>query len=100
MAEPIRINPDVLREVAAGHEEVARIVEAAREHGGDILAAVQSLGPIMHEVKAAVADLLVERDNALAQHASRHRTASTDLRAAAHTYTDLDDQNAEQIRQV
>jgi hypothetical protein len=100
MAEPIRINPDVLREVAGGHDEVAGIVEAARERGGDIWAAVQSYGPIMHEVKAAVSDLLAERDDALAEHAARHRNASTDLRVAARTYTDVDDQNAEQIRQV
>jgi hypothetical protein len=100
MAEPIRINPDVLREVASGHEEVARIVEAARERGGDILAAVQSYGPIMHEVKAAVSDLLAERDTALAEHATRHRTAGTDLRVGADTYTDVDDQNAQQIRDV
>jgi Excreted virulence factor EspC, type VII ESX diderm len=100
MAEPIRINPDVLREVAGGHDDVARMVEAARQRGADILAAVQSYGPIMHEVKAAVSDLLAERDTALAEHASRHRNAGTDLRVAAHTYTDVDDQNAEQIRQV
>ena len=46
MTEPIRINPQVLREVAGGHDEVASIVEAARERGGDILAAVQSLSLI------------------------------------------------------
>ena len=100
MTEPIRIDPDVLHEVASGHDEVARIVEAARDRGGDILAAVQSYGPIMYEVKAAVSDLLVERDNALAEHALRHRNAGTDLRAAAHTYTDVDDDNAQQIGQV
>ena len=100
MTEPIRIDPQVLREVASGHEEVAGIVEAARERGADILAAVQSYGPIMHEVKAAVSDLLAERDNALAEHASRHRNAGTDLRVAAHTYTDVDDDNAQQIGQV
>ena len=100
MAEPIRIDPDVLREVASGHDEVARIVDAARDRGGDILAAVQSYGPIMHEVKAAVSDLLADRDTALAEHASRHRNAGTDLRAAAHTYTDVDDDNAQQIGQV
>lgn len=100
MAEPIRINPDVLHEVASGHDEVARMIDAARERGGDILAAVQSYGPIMHEVKAAVSDLLAERDNALAEHALRHRNAGEDLRVAAHTYTDVDDDNAQQIRQV
>lgn len=100
MTEPIRINPQVLREVASGHDEVARMVEAAREHGGDILAAVQSYGPIMHEFKAAVGDLLLDRDNALAEHASRHRIASDELHRAAHTYTDVDDRNAQQIRQL
>ena len=54
----------------------------------------------MHEVKAAVSDLLVDRDNALSEHASRHRIASADLHRAAHIYTDVDDQNSEQIRQV
>jgi len=100
MDEPIRINPDVLREVADGHDEVARMVEAARERGADILAAVASYGPIMHEVKAAVSDLMVERDTALSEHATRHRNAGTDLRAAAHSYTDVDEDNAQQIRNV
>jgi len=100
MTEPIHIDPQVLREVAAGHEEVARMVEAARDRGGDILAAVQSLGPIMHEVKAAVSDLLVERETALTDHAIRHRNASTELVAASHSYTDLDEQNRQQIRDI
>jgi hypothetical protein len=100
MSEPIRISPQVLREVAGGHDEVARIVDAARDRGADILAAVQSYGPIMHEVKAAVADLLAQRDAALADHASRHRTASDDLQRAAHLYTDVDDDNAGRIQQL
>ncbi|KPN56038.1 type VII secretion target [Mycobacterium intracellulare] len=100
MTEPIHIDPQVLREVAAGHEEVARIVEAARDRGGDILAAVQTLGPIMHEVKAAVSDLLIDRENALTDHATRHRNAGSDLMAAAHSYTDVDEQNRQQIRNI
>jgi hypothetical protein len=100
MTEPIRIDPQVLREVASGHEEVAGIVEAAQDRSADILAAVQSYGPIMHEVKAAVGDLLADRDTALAEHASRHRVASADLQRAAQLYTDVDDENAEQIRQL
>ncbi len=98
--EPIRIDPDVLHEVASNHDEVVRIVEAARERGGDIQAAVETFGPIMHEVKAAVSDVLIDRDNALAEHASRHRNASDELRRAAHIYTDVDDQNSQQIRQL
>ena len=64
MTEPIRINADVLREVADGHDEVVTpSSRTARERGSDILAAVESYGPIMHEVKAAVGDLLLDRDN-------------------------------------
>jgi hypothetical protein len=100
MTEPIRIDPEVLLEVAGNHDEVVRVVEAAREGGGDIQAAVETFGPIMHEVKAAVSDVLIDRDNALAEHASRHRNASEDLQCAAHIYTDVDDQNSQQIRQL
>jgi hypothetical protein len=100
MTEPIRINADVLREVAGGHDEVARIVEDARGRGGDILAAVESYGPIMHEFKAAVGDLVLDRDNALSEHVNRHRTASDDLHRAAHEYTGTDDQNARNIGQL
>src|ERR1700682_4968098 len=100
MNEPIRINADVLREVAGGHDEVARIVEDARSRGSDILAAVESFGPIMHEVKAAVGDLLLDRDNALAEHSTRHRNASDELHRAANAYTDSDDQNAQDIAQL
>jgi hypothetical protein len=100
MTEPIRINADVLRDVADGHDEVARIVEDARSRGGDILAAVESYGPIMHEVKAAVGDLLLDRDNALAEHSGRHRNASDQLHRAANQYTAEDDQNAQHIRGI
>jgi hypothetical protein len=100
MSEPIRIDPQVMREVAAGHDDIAQIIDGARERGADIAAAVDSLGPIMHQVKAAVADLLVERDSALAEHASRHRAASDQLNRAAHLYVNMDDENTETIRDV
>ena len=100
MPEPIRIDPAVLREVAAGHEEVAAIVQDARDRGGDIMAAVESYGPIMHEVKSAVADVLLDRDTALAQHINRHRNASDELQRGALEYTAADDHNAQEIRDV
>lgn len=96
----IRITPEVLHEVANGHDEVVNHVEAARERGGDILAAVESYGPIMHQVKAAVADVILDRDNALAEHSTRHRNASFDLRAGANVYISTDDENSAKIRQV
>jgi hypothetical protein len=100
MSEPIRITPAVLREVAGNHQEVAHTLESARERGADIHAAAQSLGPIMHQVKAAVGDVLAERDDAFAGHAARHRMTSDELHKAAHTYTSVDEDNAGKIRNV
>lgn len=100
MTEPIRINPAVLSEVAANHEDVARIVDDARARGADIAAAVESYGPIMHQVKSAVGDLLLERDTALADHSARHRAAGDELHRAVHLYINTDDVNAENLRNL
>lgn len=100
MTEPIRITPEVLLEVADGHDEVVGHIEAARERSSDIIAAVDSYGPIMHQVKAAVGDVVLERDNALAEHATRHRNASNDLRRGAAIYVNADEENAARLGQI
>jgi hypothetical protein len=100
MTEPIRINPEVLREVAGNHEDVARIVDDARARSADIAAAVESYGPIMHQVKSAVGDLLADRDTALADHSARHRAASDELHRAVHLYRNTDAENAENYRNL
>jgi hypothetical protein len=100
MTEPIKTDADVMREVADGHDEVIRHLEAARERGGDILAAVETFGPIMHQVKATVSDLLTDRDDGLAAHAARHSAAGDELRRGAALYVETDQRNAAQINQV
>jgi methyl-accepting chemotaxis protein len=100
MSEPIHITPEVLHATAADHDEVVGQLEAARDKAGDILAAVDSYGPIMHQVKAAVGDVLLDRDTALAEHASRHRATADELRRAAILYVETDQQNAAGIDQV
>jgi anti-sigma factor RsiW len=54
----------------------------------------------MHQVKAAVGDVVLDRDTALAEHAARHRNASDDLRKGAAAYVSQDEQNATGISQV
>ncbi len=54
----------------------------------------------MHQVKAAVGDLLLERDNGLAAHAERHRNAGDELRRGAALYVETNERNAAQISQV
>jgi len=75
MADTVRIDPEVLREVATQHDAVADQIGTARDAGDDIYAAVSTYGPIMHQVKAAVAEVLSERDAALLEHGSEEQKA-------------------------
>jgi hypothetical protein len=47
----------------------------------------------MHEVKAAVADLLAEREQALLAHDNKHRAAAAKLREHANAVTDVEAEN-------
>ena len=98
MNEPIRIDPDVMRAVAAQHDEVADMITAARVAGGDIGAAVSTYGPIMHRVKTAVSDLLAQREAALLAHHDTHRNAADALRRHAAGFTAQEDINEQRLR--
>jgi hypothetical protein len=97
MADSVRIDPDVLREVARQHDSVADQIEAARTAGDDIYTAVSTYGPIMHQVKAAVADLLADRDAALLQHGAAHRAIADELRRHAGAVTDVEAESAKRL---
>ena len=97
MADSVRIDADVLREVAGQHDTVADQISAARAAGEDIHAAVSSYGPIMHQVKAAVGDLLVDRDAALLEHDAAHRAAAAELRRHADAVTEVEADNAKRL---
>ena len=94
----VQIDPHVFHAVAAQHDAVADAVDGARAAGADIHAAVASYGPIMHQVKAAVADVLTARDDALGAHSAAHRAAAENLRAAAAGYVAADEAAADGLR--
>src|SRR3954468_24901018 len=98
MSEPVHVSPQLLRDIANRHEEVVEQIAAARAARADILAAVATYGPIMHRVKAAVADVLAQRDMALGQHDATHRNAAAALRAATGNFVSQDELNAERLR--
>ncbi|MUL48337.1 hypothetical protein FZI85_27475 [Mycobacterium sp. CBMA293] len=100
MTEPLKLTPSVLREVAEGHGDVANLVDTAREAGGDILAAVESFGPLFHGVKAAVGDIVADRSEKLGTHAARHRLAADELHKSAHRMINTDDDQAANLRNV
>jgi hypothetical protein len=98
MIDPIHVSPQVMRDVADRHDEVAEAIGAARRAGDDIHAAVSTYGPIMHQVKAAVSDLLGQRDAALLEHDRTHRDAAAALRREATVFAAGDEDNAERLR--
>ena len=97
MADPVRIDPDVLREVATRHDAVADQISAARAAGDDIYAAVSTYGPIMHQVKAAAADVLAERDAALLEHGAAHRAVADELRRHAVAVGEVEAENVKRF---
>jgi Excreted virulence factor EspC, type VII ESX diderm len=92
------IDPAVFEVVANHHTEVAEQIEASLQVGPEIFAAVQSYGPIMHQTKAAVADLLAAREQALRGHGDEHRELAGALRREAANYVAVDEDNAERLR--
>lgn len=98
MADSIRIDPAVLRQVGDQHDGVADQIAGARAAGDEISAAVGSYGPIMHEVKAAVAELLAQRDAALLDHEHTHRAAADALRTHAAAFAEQEAVNAERLK--
>ena len=98
MTDPIHIDPQVMRTVANQHDDVADQIAPAREASTEILAAVNTFGPIMHQFKSAVSDLMINRDAALLHHEHTHRSAAIGLRREAANFVTRDEINAENLR--
>jgi excreted virulence factor EspC (type VII ESX diderm) len=93
----IRITPEILNEIAGRHDSVADEIAVARKAGSEILAAVASHGPIMHQFKAAANDVVQRRDTAYAGHEAAHRSTADKLRSAATRFADQEDANAAEL---
>ncbi len=96
----IRITPELLVQVAARHDGVADEIAAARSAGSDILAAVATHGPIMHQFKTAANEVVQRRDAAFADHEAAHRAAADKLRAVAAQFGEQEEVNAAAVRFV
>jgi hypothetical protein len=94
----IRITPALLTQVASRHDSVADEIAVARSAGPDILAAVATHGPIMHQFKAAAGEVVVRRDAAFADHEAAHRAAADNLRSIATRFSDQEEINASELR--
>jgi hypothetical protein len=100
MNDRIKISPEVMRAVAEQHDEVADRLDEVRAAGAEIHAAVATYGPIMHQVKAAVADVLASREATLLSVQGTHRDTADNLRRHATNFVATDELNAERLRLV
>lgn len=94
----IRITPSLLNQVAERHDSVADEIAVARSAGSDILSAVATHGPIMHQFKAAANEVVRRRDAAFAKHEAAHRAAADSLRSSAARFSDQEEVNASELR--
>jgi Excreted virulence factor EspC, type VII ESX diderm len=94
----IRITPSLLNQVAARHDSVADEIAVARSAGSDILSAVATHGPIMHQFKTATNEVVQRRDAAFAEHEAAHRAAADSLRSSATRFGDQEEVNASELR--
>ncbi|MGY4708351.1 type VII secretion target [Mycolicibacterium sp. CBM1] len=100
MAERIHVVPDELRQAARHHQETADGLSTAPASHGDILASLESLGPIFGELREAGRDLLEQRRSCYEQQAAAHAELAANLLHAADVWEHEDSAAAAEFRRI
>ena len=100
MAERIHVVPDELRRAARQHHETAEQLSAATASHADILASLESLGPIFAELRDAGRELLDQRRTCYQQQSEAHEELADTLRYAADTWELQDSAAASELNRV
>lgn len=100
MAERIHVVPDELRRAARHHQDTAEQLSQAHASHADILASLESLGPIFAELRAAGRELLDQRRTCYQQQSEAHAELADTLRYAADTWELQDSAGAAALNQV
>jgi len=99
-ANQIHVVPEELRLAALRHRATADELGAAPASHGDIMASLDSLGPIFSDLRAAGRDLLEERRACYEQQAAAHSDLADNLNLAAITWEQQDSGAAQDLRGV
>jgi hypothetical protein len=83
MTERISVSPEELRQVARAHRETADNLRTAGSHDADVMATLESLGPVFADLRDAGRDLLVQRRACYEQQALAHADLADQLSHAA-----------------
>ncbi|WP_445167880.1 ESX-1 secretion-associated protein [Mycolicibacterium sp. Dal123E01] len=100
MAERIHVVPDELRQAARDHQDTAEQLGAAPSRHAEILASLESLGPIFGELRDAGRELLDQRQACYEQQAAAHAELATNLRHAADVWEHQDSAAAAELGRI
>jgi uncharacterized protein YukE len=97
MAERIHVVPDELRRAAREHQDTAEQLSTVPSRHADILASLDSLGPIFGELRDAGRELLDQRRACYEQQAAAHADLATNLRHSADVWEHQDSAAAAEL---
>ena len=100
MAECIHVVPDELRRAAGDHEDTAEQLSTVSASHVDILASLDSLGPIFSELRDAGRELLDQRRACYEQQAAAHAELAANLRHAADVWEHQDSAAAAEFGRI
>ncbi len=100
MAERIHVVPDELRRAARDHQDTAEQLSTVPVGHADILASLDSLGPIFGELRDAGRELLDQRRACYEQQAAAHAELATNLRHAADVWEHQDSAAAAELGRI
>ena len=100
MAERIHVVPEELRRTARDHQDTSEQLSTVPSLHADILASLDSLGPIFSELRDAGRELLDQRRACYDQQAAAHAELATNLRHAADVWEHQDSAAAAELGSI
>lgn len=93
MTVPLEVDPAELRRRAELHAQAIDEIKAARADHERVNSEAQTLGPLYHQVRASVTEVMSKRDAALAGEQQRHERMRESLLLAAAEYERVEAEN-------
>jgi len=100
VAERINVSPEELREAARAHLKTADDLCTAGSRDADVMATLESLGPVFADLRDAGRDLLVQRRVCYEQQALAHAELAEELIHAADAWGQHAADAADDLRAV
>jgi hypothetical protein len=100
MTERINMSLEELRQVACAHRDTAAGLRTAGSDDADVMATLESLGPVFADLRDAGRELLMQRRACYEQQALAHTSLADQLSHAADMWGRHEDDAADDLRAV